>query len=128
MENVSSQFYIDGMAGNPQIFKIAAGDVITGFGFVVRRMIDGHAGNNAIGGQHVRNIQSLDDRPGMGCVHVVTVVETATDFGVGIFKRDKAVNAVSGGPVGSVPSVAGKDDGGLRREAMFFGSFEFGRN
>src|ERR1041385_8012234 len=60
MENVSGQFYIDRMASNAEIFKIAASDVITGFS-AIYWIVDGHAGNDAICSEHIRNIQSLND-------------------------------------------------------------------
>jgi hypothetical protein len=95
MEDVSGQFYLDWMAGNAEIFKIAAGDVITGFASIGWGIIDGHAGNNAICREHVRNIQALNHGPGMGGVNAVAVVETPADFRVGVLEGNKAVNAVS---------------------------------
>lgn len=95
VENVSGQFYIDGMAGNPEIFKIAAGDVITGFASIGWGIIDGHAGNNTICRKHVRDVQSFNDRPSVSGVDVVTVIETATDFRISIFKGNKAISVVS---------------------------------
>jgi hypothetical protein len=56
VENVSGQFYLDWMAGNAEIFKIATGDVITGLASIIWGIIDGHAGNNAICREHVRYI------------------------------------------------------------------------
>lgn len=94
MENVSGQFYLDWMAGNTEIFKIAAGDVITGFASIGWRIIDGHAGNNPIRGKHIRDIQSLNDRPSMCGVETVTVIKTAADFRVSIFKRDKTISVI----------------------------------
>jgi len=94
MENVSGQFYIDWMAGNAEIFKIAASDVITGFASIGWGIIDSHAGNNPICREHVRHVQSLNDRPSMCGMKTVTVIKTAADFRVSIFKRDKAISVV----------------------------------
>jgi hypothetical protein len=68
------------MARDAEIFKIAAGDVIRGFTATRWVMIDSHAGNNAIRGKHVRDVQSLNDRPCVCGVEAVTVIETAADF------------------------------------------------
>jgi hypothetical protein len=94
VENVSGQFYLDWMAGYAEVFKITSGDVITGFTAIGAGMIDGHAGNNAIRREHVRNVQSFNHGPGVCSMHVVTVIETAADFRVSIFERDKAINVV----------------------------------
>ena len=56
MENVSGQFYLDWVTSNAEIFKIAAGNVVSGFAAIGWGMVDGHAGNDAIRGEHVRNI------------------------------------------------------------------------
>jgi hypothetical protein len=97
VENVSGQFYLDWMAGNAEILKIAAGDVISGFAPIRWRVIDCHAGNNAICREHVRDIQSFNHGPGVGSMHAVAVIETAADFRVSIFERDKAINVVRWG-------------------------------
>jgi hypothetical protein len=60
LENVSGQLYIEWMASNPQIYKIAAGDVIAGF-ITIDVVVNGHAGNNAVCREHVRYIQSLNN-------------------------------------------------------------------
>ena len=94
VENVSGQFYLDWMARNAEIFKIAAGDVISGFAAIGWGIVDSHAGNNAICGQHVRDVQSFNDRPCMSGVNAVTVIKTATDFRVSVLERNKAINVV----------------------------------
>lgn len=94
VENVSGQFYLDWMTGNAEIFKIAASDVICGFASIGGRIINGHAGNNTIRGEHVRDVQPFNDRPCVCGVLAVTVIETAADFRVSIFKRNKAISVI----------------------------------
>lgn len=80
MENVSCQFYIDFMPGNSEVFKIAAGDVITSFLFIVSVMVNCHARNHPIRREHVRDVDSFDYRPCMGCVNAMAVVITSSHF------------------------------------------------
>jgi hypothetical protein len=94
VENISCQFYLDWMAGNAEVFKITSGNVITGFTAIGVGMINGHAGNNAICRKHVRNIQSFNHGPCVGGVDAVTVIETAANFRVSIFKGNKTVSVV----------------------------------
>src|SRR5215467_9385228 len=99
MERVGIQFYLDWVPGDPQVFEIASGDVIAGLAFAISRMIDSHARDNAICGEHVSDIHALDHAPGMSGVDSMTVVIASAYFRVGLLEGDETINLLSGNAV-----------------------------
>ncbi len=114
MEGVSVQFYIDRVAGNLQILKITSGEVITGFALVIRGIIDRDTRDDAICGQHIRDIHALNHGPGMGGVDAVAIIVTATHFRICLLKRNEAIDFLAGNTLRPVTSVASQNNGRLR--------------
>jgi hypothetical protein len=95
VKNVGSQFYIDWVACDPQIFVVAPREVVTGFALVIGGIIDRNTGDNAVRRQHVRDIHALNYRPGMGGVNAVAVIITAAYFGVRLFEGNEAIDLLA---------------------------------
>src|SRR5579859_7562919 len=99
MEGASVQSYIDGMAGNSQVLKVAAGDVIAGFVAVIAFVVNRHACDDAVSGQHVRHVHAFQYRPGMGGVDVMAIVIASPYLGVGFAEGNQTIDLVAGDPL-----------------------------